>query len=201
MARQMRLHRSDIGQRLGIFGPIAEFNLMPDIYSACPVLREILTTWGGSWEPPRIGRNEEDRMQKFLLASAAIIGIVGTAAAEQPAPVAPATIPVGITSIPSQPTPYLGGNNLLNSNGAAMPQSPSTPTPGTVVVHLNGRIWFYVSVNGNGSGDHVGVNKNQPLGYIGYARLYPGFDALATNGLRYGGILEIRQNFSGASAT
>ena len=38
-----------------------------------------------------------------------------------------------------------------------------------------------------------------PEQFIGYFRLYPGVDALATNGLRYGAIVEIRQNFIGQS--
>jgi hypothetical protein len=161
-------------------------------------------------------------MRKILLASAATLGMVGTAGAQpaaQPAaqPVA-TTAPTawGVNGVPIQPQPFLGGNNLLNSNGATPPDGPTTPTPGTVVIHLNGRVWFYMSVNGNGGADRVTTatsplptpgfhgqataqNKNGNFGYIGYARLYPGFDAMATNGLRYGGIMEIRQNFTGAS--
>jgi hypothetical protein len=56
-------------------------------------------------------------MRKFLLASATTVGILGTAAA-QPAPPPPANLPIGVTSVPSQPVPFLGGNNPFNSNGA-----------------------------------------------------------------------------------
>ena len=131
-------------------------------------------------------------MRKLLLASAATVGLVGTAVAQTP----PA--PTEMLGIPSQPSTYLGGNNSLNSDGGALPSSPSAPTPGTMTIHLNGRVWGYVGVQG-GSSSNVAGNKVNPEQMIGYFRLYPGVDALATNGLRYGAIVEIRQNFIGQS--
>jgi predicted porin len=131
-------------------------------------------------------------MRKLLLASAATVGLVGTAMAQTP----PA--PTEMLGIPSQPSAYLGGNNSLNSDGSALPSSPQTPTPGTMTIHLNGRVWGYVGVQGGSSSDFAG-NKVNPEQMIGYFRLYPGVDALATNGLRYGAIVEIRQNFIGQS--
>ena len=131
-------------------------------------------------------------MRKLLLASAATVGLVGTAMAQTP----PA--PTEMLGIPSQPSTYLGGNNSLNSDGSALPASPNTPTPGTMTIHLNGRVWGYVGVQGGSSSDFAG-NKVNPEQMIGYFRLYPGVDALATNGLRYGAIVEIRQNFIGQS--
>jgi hypothetical protein len=65
-----------------------------------------------------------------------------------------------------------------------------------MVVHINGRVWGYLEVGG-GSGFNVGGNKIAPAQWVGYFRLYPGVDAMATNGLRYGAIVEIRQNFIG----
>jgi hypothetical protein len=44
---------------------------------------------------------------------------------------------------------------------------------------------------------HTTTAKLNPMQFIGYFRLYPGVDAMATNGLRYGAIVEIRQNFIG----
>ena len=129
-------------------------------------------------------------MRKLLLASAATVGLVGTAVAQTP----PA--PTEMLGIPSQPSTYLGGNNSLNSDGGALPASPSTPTPGTMTIHLNGRVWGYLGVQG-GSSSVVAGNKVNPEQIVGYFRLYPGVDALATNGLRYGAIVEIRQNFIG----
>ena len=100
----------------------------------------------------------------------------------------------------------------------------SYPTPGTVTVRLNGRFREYAYVANNGSvrtsnygvtgangttsstGAAVGANAvtggvNQQgsnrlsnYGFEGYARLYPGFDGVAANGLKYGASLEIRQD-------
>jgi predicted porin len=131
-------------------------------------------------------------MRKLLLASAATVGLVGTAVAQTP----PA--PTEMLGIPSQPSAYLGGNNVLNSDGSALPAGPTTPTPGTMTVHLNGRVWGYFGVQG-GSSSVVAGNKTNPYSMEGYFRFYPGVDALATNGLRYGGIVEIRQNYIGQS--
>jgi len=141
-------------------------------------------------------------MRKLLLASAATVGLVGTAVAQTP----PA--PTEMLGIPSQPSTYLGGNNSLNSDGGPMPSSPYTPTPGTMTIHMNGRVWGYFGVQGGsssvvspsaaGSGSIAG-GKTNPYTMEGYFRLYPGVDALATNGLRYGAIVEIRQNYIGQS--
>ena len=105
----------------------------------------------------------------------------------------------------------------------------ATPEPGTVTVRLNGRFRFYAGVvsdrdaNNNAAGDTTaagatgaagatqgnvnaaGVGNlratNKQANYLfgDYARLYPGFDGVAANGLKYGASLEIRQdNGSGA---
>ena len=100
----------------------------------------------------------------------------------------------------------------------------SFPTPGTVTVRLNGRfrMYAYVADNGaarttnygvtgvngttTGSGAVVGAtaatggtlvqgtNRLDNYGFEGYGRLYPGFDGVAANGLKYGASLEIRQD-------
>ena len=41
--------------------------------------------------------------------------------------------------------------------------------------------------------------KSNPIGIGSYLRLYPGFDGVATNGLRYGASAEIRQNIMSAN--
>ena len=43
----------------------------------------------------------------------------------------------------------------------------------------------------------TGTAKVQPQGIGSFARLYAGGDGMATNGLRYGAAIEIRENFSG----
>lgn len=93
-------------------------------------------------------------------------------------------------------------------------QAPS-PAPGTVTVRLNGRFRFYAglvydrdadnNLAGNGNGftptpGNNGRNKNANYTFGDYARLYPGFDGVAANGLKYGSSLEIRaDNYSGAA--
>src|SRR4051812_7829802 len=101
-------------------------------------------------------------------------------------------------------------------SGANLP-TVTTPTPGTVVVRLNGRFRFYAAgvfdkdaennasgtatglVGANGLGTATGGNKLNTYGFGEYARLYPGFDGIAANGLKYGVSLEIRQDQSGGA--
>ena len=112
------------------------------------------------------------------------------------------------------------------SMGAATVADAQTgsPEPGTVKVRLNGRFRFYGGVvadrdannnaagtptgnfdaNGNGIGANSGgTNKQSSYGFGNYARLFPGFDGVAANGLRYGASLEIRQdnNFGAGGGT
>ncbi len=90
-------------------------------------------------------------------------------------------------------------------------QAQDFPTPGTVTVRLNGRFRFYAAVmdqsnannNLQGSPDGVtpltGTNKLTQYDFADYGRLYPGFDGVAANGLKYGASMEIRSdNGSGA---
>ncbi len=89
----------------------------------------------------------------------------------------------------------------------------TSPAPGTVTVRLNGRFRYYGfyaadrdadnnvaapgtagTVNAAGQGTLTGTNKQANYGFAGFARLYPGFDGVAANGLKYGASLEIRQD-------
>lgn len=85
------------------------------------------------------------------------------------------------------------------------------PAPGTITVRLNGRFRFFAAISNDrdfennlaGSADgltpQTGRNKVANYQFGTYARLYPGFDGVAANGLQYGASLEIRQdNLSGA---
>ena len=105
----------------------------------------------------------------------------------------------------------LGASTGLASIAEA--QAPS-PAPGTVSVRLNGRFrafgYFATdrdvdnnasgtatgTVGANGQGTASGTNKQANYGFSEYARLYPGFDGVAANGLKYGAALEIRQDQS-----
>jgi hypothetical protein len=87
------------------------------------------------------------------------------------------------------------------------PPSPSAPPPsqvpqpGTAVVRLNARITADFMV-GNDSGDGFrtanGVAaKVQPYYFGEFARLYPAFDGVTPNGVKYGASIEVRQNSGG----
>jgi predicted porin len=120
-----------------------------------------------------------------------------------------------------------------------LPGALANPTPGTIVVHLNGRVvaegmgtWTSADNHlvtataqpgiGNATtapagspggpalaagaatpnattlgNNGIGSAKLQPQNISSYARLYAGADGMATNGLRYGAAIEIRENFSG----
>jgi hypothetical protein len=155
-------------------------------------------------------------MRKLLLASAALVG---------------ATVPLAYAQSPANPmqgqmaAPYGAGGNTSNNNNAwgiantptgstaAGPLStiraPNTyvvPTPGTVVIHVNGRVETDVAadftsvdkgVNANGTPNGYKLN---PIGVAADLRLYFGVDGMAANGLRYGAATELWENFEGSTA-
>ena len=146
-------------------------------------------------------------MRRTLLASAAILGATGGLAFAQLAP------------NPTQGqyvAPLLGGpaaNNNLNTFGTAVPGAAVAPTPGSVVIRLNGKVYadFDISyatgmqtpahtiVPATGAASNAAGYKLNPIGVASYFRLYPGIDGMATNGLRYGAGVEIRENFEGGN--
>jgi hypothetical protein len=134
-------------------------------------------------------------MRKLLLATAAVLGgtlgVASLANAQTAAPV-PAALP-----------------NLATAPFTAVPGP--TAGPGTITVRLNARVNFYVQA-GSDSGRNPGplttatgattagntvVAANTKLAnytFQDYIRLFPGFDGVAANGLKYGGFIEIRQD-------
>jgi hypothetical protein len=142
-------------------------------------------------------------MRKFLLASAAILGATGGAAFAQTPP----------NQLQGQyAAPLLGGpaaNNNLNTFGTATPGAALAPAPGTVVIRLNGKLYagfdldYMSGLNtppgtlSNGVATNAAPYKLNPIGMASFLRLYPGIDGMATNGLRYGAAVEIRENFEG----
>jgi hypothetical protein len=176
-------------------------------------------------------------MRKFLLASIAMLGtgeLIGTAVAQVPVVGAPTQ---GQQAFP--PGAFGGANTNNNYQAALVPGSLANPTPGTIVIHLNGRVitefastWTSVdnhlvtataqptignattapagSPGGPATGagaatplatvlgnNGIGSVKLDPQSLASFARLYFGMDGMATNGLRYGAAMEIRQNFTG----
>src|SRR5579862_6557986 len=162
-------------------------------------------------------------MRKLLLASAAMLGAtsgLGLAQTPIPATMAPSQ---GQTITPGNPITPSSAFDAANSYGqpstyaGAMKYNPlAAPTPGTVVIHLGGKvqvdlagIWtsgntaqgFPAGAPGTGIGTgQAGNAKLNPVTFAAYMRLYPGVDGMATNGLRYGASIELRENFPGSAA-
>ncbi len=99
--------------------------------------------------------------------------------------------------------------NLATSPFTAVPGP--TPTPGQITIRLNARIDFFaeaISDSGRNPGlvttavgattaKNTVVAANTKLAdysFNNYIRIYPGFDGVAANGLKYGGYIEIRQD-------
>src|ERR1700753_721 len=133
-------------------------------------------------------------MRKLLLASAAAFGasagMLGIASAQAPAPMAAPTLAPAQGMILQAPNGGSGANNNNNYQTAMLPGPFANPTPGSFVVRFNGAEWFYISmVGGNGmvtpaTATNPGGEKLAPYNMFEYFRLYPGFDAMASNGLR-----------------
>ncbi len=156
-------------------------------------------------------------MRKLLLATAAVMGATGGLAYAQ----TPANPSQGQLAAPYGAGPAKDNNNNAwgvantpSGSAAAGPLSTiyapnvnAVPAPGTIVIRLNGRV--EVEVAGTFSSLNTGVTvptranplgtpngyKLNPVGVGTYFRLYPGFDGLAANGIRYGASVEIRENF------
>jgi len=127
-------------------------------------------------------------MRKLLLATVAALGGL-----------------MGVTAVADAQT-------MSDTSGQAFP-TVAAPTPGTVTVRLNGRFRFYAAAVADRNTDitsplpsttAVGASTTggRQVGYTfgNYARLYPGFDGVAANGLKYGASLEIRQDSGGLTA-
>jgi outer membrane protein OmpU len=68
-------------------------------------------------------------------------------------------------------------------------------SPGQVTVRLNGRVNWYAGVEASSVDDNSATGqKTSTTNFLGYLRLYPGFDGVAANGLHYGAAAEIRIN-------
>jgi len=147
-------------------------------------------------------------MRKYLLAGAAMFGaslaVQGSGYAQTPpAPPAPMGVPMNQVLVPEHGAS--GANNNNNYSPAMSAGNTANPTPGTAVIHLYGRVWSEATLEGS-TGDVVplaggNADKVNPYHFGTYFRLYPGVDAIATNGLRYGASVEIRENFNGRGYT
>jgi hypothetical protein len=151
------------------------------------------------------------------LAGAVILGSAGWlhAAAAQTAAM-PMMPTQGTLAAQPATSPPAGANNNNNTAAVPLPGAVAAASPGTVVIHINGRvttelngIWSsldkgsFPAVTGVDGATLVpaGNFKLQPTNISNYARIYTGLDAMAANGLRYGGAIEIRENFTGQSSS
>jgi hypothetical protein len=158
-------------------------------------------------------------MRKLLMASAALLGASGgLAVAQTPIPAHPnqgqLAAPYGAGPSANNNNNAWGTANTPTGSSVAGPLSTiyapnidAVPAPGTIVIRLNGRVEvdltaIYTSVDKsiNALGVPTGYKLN-PLGVSSYMRIYPGFDGLAANGLRYGAAIELRENFGAADRT
>jgi predicted porin len=147
-------------------------------------------------------------MKQAILTSVALIAI-GTAwssAYAQPVPTSAFAPTQGQSAYAPSAKSIATTNDNNNAQAAAVSGQFANPTPGTIVVHLNGRVnvgfaSFWSSADqrfASTPGSPVtGQVKLQPQSLYSYARLYFGADGMASNGLRYGAAIEIRQNFAG----
>ena len=150
-------------------------------------------------------------MRKLLLATAAVVGAsvgtMGLAAAQTAMPVQSLQGNV-VTPASGNFASVYGDNNYMNGNVLKGPVA--NPTPGTMVIRLGLRFDIEASANWSnldtysgpgpaGSGSTTaGARKLSPVQFQEYVRIYPGMDAMAANGLRYGAAVEIRQNWAAA---
>ena len=142
-------------------------------------------------------------MKKLLLASAALLGVAPGLAMAQATQPSQGTVvaPYGHGPMANDRSSATG--DPATFAGLAAYAKNTAPTPGTVVIRLNGRVETEI-VGSWSTNDHAvtgGVAyKTNPIGLNSYMRLYPGVDGLATNGLRYGASVELRENFPGSTA-
>jgi len=155
-------------------------------------------------------------MRKLLLASAAILGATGGLAMAQVAP-APSQ---GMMMAPygAGPSPNTNNNAWadphtvsgsaaaggLSGYGSQGGTSYTVPNPGTVVIRLGGKVLAEVSAGSGSLSTYTNAAgatyKVNPVNIGSYMRLYPGFDGMSANGIRYGAAIELRENWQNAQA-
>jgi hypothetical protein len=148
-------------------------------------------------------------MRTLLLAGAAVFAGTGLLPANAQTPaqsVAPTVnLPPALIQgrVPTAPGAVQGANDSNNVSAIMGTTGVARPVPGSMVIRLNARVVSYIAAESSsldktaGSGAaNTGAAKVQPVTMLGFMRIYMGMDAMATNGLRYGGAIEIRQNFA-----
>jgi predicted porin len=143
-------------------------------------------------------------MRRLLLTGAAVLASLSAGGAstwaQSVAPPLPQSSSEGVIATP---LPVQAANNANNRSAAAQPNGLPNPVPGSIVIHINGRVETAAVVEGSsfnsfGGAPGVPAAKLDAFSLQGFARLYAGVDGMATNGLRYGASMEIRQDFGPA---
>jgi predicted porin len=146
-------------------------------------------------------------MQRYILAGATMLATWTGAAHSTLAQTVPQTlVPNAAEGVPTLALPVQAANNANNTAPAALPNGIANPTPGSIVVHLNARVLFapvaeWSSLDVFKATPTTAPSKLSPFGNVGFVRIYPGVDALAANGLRYGASIELRQDFGPTSGS
>jgi hypothetical protein len=82
----------------------------------------------------------------------------------------------------------------------AVKQSTPEPGPGQMIIRLDGSVAVYQQFSQQGDATtptgNGGSNKLANWDFVSYARLYPSMEGRATNGLKYGAFMEIRQDYT-----
>jgi len=142
-------------------------------------------------------------MRRSLLVCTAIMGgVLGWAALATAAGPPPSELQGTL------PTKASAGAYAIENNNdqAKMLDGPvANPTPGTMVIRIGARVQAgfvagWTNLN-NYTAPGGASNELYPYNFYEWARLYPGMDAMAANGLRYGGAVELRQNFGPPTST
>ena len=95
----------------------------------------------------------------------------------------------------------LAGAGCLSGMKPAIAQTAPSASPGSISVRLNGRVNWYAGIEASSLDNNSATGeKTSTTNFLGYLRLYPGFDGVAANGLHYGAAAEIRIN-GGQSAS
>jgi predicted porin len=139
-------------------------------------------------------------MRQLLLSGTAVLLLAssGDLAFAQPAPnELPPNVMEGVVA---KPLPIQSANNANNRSVVAQTNGIANPTPGSIVVHLNGRVLFGAVAESSTldvfqAAPNLPPTKLDPLGTVGFMRIFSGVDGMATNGLRYGASIELRQDF------
>jgi predicted porin len=143
-------------------------------------------------------------MRKLLLASAAVlgasVGAMGFASA-QTTNLPPAQIQGQVPT--DAKFGAFGGTPANKFPAVPVNGSIAAPTPGSMVIRVSAFVIAYGAAESSsldtikGTGpSNTGGAKVDPYGIIGYQRFYFAMDAMATNGMRYGGLIEVRQNYN-----